>query len=279
VSTRSERRAAPRWRRVLIWLRRGFEALLLLTALGTLLLWCSVPDVGKLATENPTSTAFIDLRRDQARAADQPFELEWTWKPRRLISRYLRLAVIYAEDVHFYEHEGVDWDALEQAAAHAWQEGTFSRGGSTITQQLAKNLYLSPDRSLIRKARELWIAYALEAHLDKERILEIYLNVVEWGPGVFGAEAASRHWYHRSAASLTPAQAARLAVPNPRLYAPNVASNHLDKKAARILRLMRRDKLIDADQRQQGMIELGFPAPDAVPAPSPDAAPIEETEP
>jgi monofunctional biosynthetic peptidoglycan transglycosylase len=271
----SERRPAtalPRWRRVLIWLRRGVEALILMAALGTLFLWCSVPDVGKLATENPTTTAFIDLRRDQARAAGQPFELEWTWKPRRMISRYLRLAVIYAEDVHFYTHEGVDWDAIEQAAAHAWDKGTFSRGGSTITQQLAKNLYLSPDRSLIRKARELWIAYALEAHLDKERILEIYLNVVEWGPGVFGAEAAARHWYHRSAAALTPAQAARLAValPNPRLYAPNVASADLDKKAARILRLMRRDKLIDAAQRQQGMTELGLTVPDPVPPAPPD---------
>ena len=145
----------------------------------------------------------------------------------------------------------------------------------------------------MRKLRELWIAYALEDHLGKQRILELYLNVVEWGDGVFGAEAAARHWYHRSAAALTPAQAARLAValPNPRLRSPAVTSAELDQKAARILRLMRRDRLIDVTQRQDAMVTLGVeqpppppPRPVPVTPPAPDAAPVtaadtEETEP
>jgi len=267
-----------RWRRAGRWIRRGVEALAIAGALGLLLLWCSVPDVGRLATENPSTTAFIELRRDEARAAGKPFELRWTWKPRALISKYLRLAVIYAEDANFYRHEGVDWDAIEQAAARDWDRGELSVGGSTITQQLAKNLFLSPRRSLLRKLREMWIAYALEDHLDKNRILELYLNVVEWGDGVFGAEAAARRWYHRAAAALTPAQAARLAValPNPRLRSPAVRSDELDRKAARILRLMRRDKVIDADQRRQGMIDLGLAEPDPIPpmpAPGPATTP------
>jgi monofunctional biosynthetic peptidoglycan transglycosylase len=184
--------------------------------------------------------------------------------------------VIYAEDVNFYRHEGVDWDAIEKAVARDWEKGELAVGASTITQQLAKNLFLSPRRSLLRKLRELWIAYALEDHLDKNRILELYLNVVEWGDGVFGAEAAARTWYHRSAAALTPAQAARLAValPNPRLRSPGVKSVELDRKAARILRLMRRDRIIDAGQRREGMTALGFSEPDPVQPPGPGPGPM-----
>jgi monofunctional biosynthetic peptidoglycan transglycosylase len=270
--------ALPRWRRALIWARRAVEAGTMVVGLSVLVLWCSVPDVERLVHGNPTSTAFIDLRREQARAAGKPFELAWTWKPRGLISKYLRLAVIYAEDVNFYKHEGVDWDALEKAAARNWDKGEYSAGGSTITQQLAKNLFLSPEKSLLRKARELWITYALEDHLDKNRILEIYLNVVEWGDGVFGAEAAARKWYGRSAASLAPWQAARLAValPNPRTRAPGVKDKALDEKAARILRLMRRDRIIDAAQRQEGMIALGLEkaAEVVIPVPVPTTTPV-----
>jgi monofunctional glycosyltransferase len=268
-----------RWTRIRIWARRIAEGMVIVVALGLLLLWCSVPDVGRLAGENPRTTAFIELRRDQSRAAGKPFALQWTWKPRTLISKHLRIAVVYAEDARFFLHAGVDWDAVEQAAAHNWDSGGPAIGGSTITQQLAKNLYLSPDRSVIRKLREMWIAYALEDHLDKNRILELYLNVVEWGDGVFGAEAAARHWYHKSAAQLTPAQAARLAValPNPRLRSPAVKSAELDKKAARILRLMRRDGFIDAAQRQSAMIDLGLAQPEEFeetePTPAPPASP------
>jgi len=212
-------------------------------AFAGLLVWCSIPNVGYLADENPETTAFIELRRHEAEDAGKPFKLEWKPVPMKKISVYLRRAVIYAEDINFYEHEGVDWDAIEKAAGD-----DFSRGGSTITQQLAKNLYLSPSRSVVRKVRELLIAYRLEDELDKHRILELYLNVVEWGDGVFGAEAAARHWFHHSALSLSPVEAARLAIalPNPRERAPDVRDAELTKKCERILRWMRREGVISA---------------------------------
>jgi monofunctional biosynthetic peptidoglycan transglycosylase len=234
-------------------LRRIVEIAGVVIALGALYVWCSIPDVAYLADENPETTAFIELRRDEAEDAGKKLELEWRWVPMHKISVYLRRAVVYAEDIHFYEHDGVDWGAIEKAA-----EGDFARGGSTITQQVAKNLYLSPSRSPVRKLRELLIAYRLEDDLDKHRILELYLNIAEWGDGVFGAEAASRHWFHHSAASLTPLEAARLAValPNPRERAPSVRSRDLDEKCDRILRWMRKDGVISAAEYEAARADL-----------------------
>ena len=223
------------------------------SALGGLALTCSVPNTGGLEHGNPTSTAFIDLRRDAAAAAGKPFKLSWQWKRIGQISQYLRAAVIYSEDIHFYEHDGVDWSAIE----HAFQSDLDGSkiGGSTITQQLAKNLYLSPNKSFLRKLREMLIAFSLEDHLSKQRILELYLNVVEWGDGVFGAEAASRHWFGHSAQTLTPWEAARLAValPSPLKRAPNVRDPELTKKAVRIITLLRMQGLIDEEQEQAAL--------------------------
>src|SRR5262249_30039581 len=153
----------------------------------------------------------------------------------------------FAEDANFYTHDGVDWNAVESAMEKDLDRGAMRVGGSTITQQLAKNLYLSPHRSMLRKGREMMIAFALEDHLTKQRILELYLNVVEWGDGIFGAEAAARAWYGRSASALTPAQAARLAValPNPIDRAPNKHDEELVKKSVRIVRLFRMEGLVD----------------------------------
>ena len=237
------------------------EVMTIAVAVGALALWCSIPDPAVLATRNPASTAFIDLRRDQAAAAGRSFALQWRWQPLGRISRYLRAAIIYAEDANFYRHGGVDWKALEKAAETNFDAGNLAVGGSTITQQLAKNLYLSPDRSMIRKLRELLIAHTLERELSKQRILELYLNVVEWGDGVFGADAAARHWYSRSAMTLTPAQAARLAValPNPIRRAPTVTDPELVKKAVRIVHLLRVQNLIDEPQERAALDELGAP--------------------
>lgn len=238
---------------------RIVEALVVLGALATLALWISVPDTARLATQNPTTTAFIDLRRDQAAAASKPFRLQWQWRPIGKISRYLRAAIIYAEDYNFHRHDGVDWGAIEEAVETNLDKGALAFGGSTITQQLAKNLYLSPSKSFVRKARELLIAHALEDNLSKQRILELYLNIVEWGDGVFGAEAAARHWFGQSAQSLTPAQAARLAIalPNPFTRAPNVRDAKLTRKAVRIVRLLRRQGLIDAAGERTALDQLG----------------------
>src|SRR5262249_11176768 len=179
---------------------------------------------------------------------------------------------VHTEDARFFEHGGVDWDAVKKTVERDWQERSLSRGGSTITQQVAKNLYLSPSRNPVRKVREMMIAWRLESALDKERILEIYLNIAEWGPGVFGAEAAARHWFGRSAADLTAAQAARLALalPNPVKRSPRVASRALDRRAARLVRALRRGGLIDDAAMGGGPRRLGAPAP---PPPPPPPAP------
>src|SRR5215204_3588640 len=160
---------APRKRRWLRILGRVFEVGTIVVAFGLLLLWCSVPNTDALATENPATTAFIDLRREQAAGANKPFKLEWKWRPIGKISRYLRAAIIYAEDYNFYRHDGVDWRAIEAAVESNLDSGNLAIGASTITQQLAKNLYLSPSRSFIRKLREMLIAFSLEDSLSKQR--------------------------------------------------------------------------------------------------------------
>ena len=221
-----------------------------LVVLGVGLFWVTLPDVDYLARENPETTAFIELRREEAASAGKPFELQWEWRPLRRISRYLRHAVIHAEDARFFEHEGVDWEAIEKAAETNWDKRSLGIGGSTITQQLAKNLYLSPSRNPLRKLREYFIARRLEETLSKERILELYLNVAEWGDGVFGAEAAARHWFRTSAANLSPMQAARLAaaLPNPRTRSPRVRNRALHRKIRRLLRAMSYDGLIPGER-------------------------------
>ena len=157
----------------------------------------------------------------------------------------------------------MDWDAVEKAAEKNWKKGKVAVGGSTITQQLAKNLYLSPSKNPLRKLRELLIARRLESDLSKERLLELYLNVAEWGDGVFGAEAAARRWFGLSAAELSPVQAARLAValPNPRLRAPTARDASLDRKAARLVTALHRRGLLDAAAFDQALAQLGQPRP------------------
>ena len=226
-------------------------------------LWASIPTARELASGNPSTTAFIELRRAEAAQASRPLVIKWQWRRLNQISPYLRAAVIYAEDARFYDHEGVDWVAIEHAVEANYQRGKMAVGGSTITQQLAKNLYLSPSRSLLRKVRELLIAARLESDLTKPRILELYLNVVEWGDGIFGAEAAARHWFGRSARQLTPAQAARLvvALPNPFLRSPRHRSATLQRKVGRILAMLRRDGLINQESFAAAAAEAGLPPP------------------
>ena len=218
----------------------------MLMACGLLGLWCSVPgDVDGLRVGEPTTTAFIDLRRDTAQATGHTLVVERSWRAFDDISVHLRRTVMMAEDFRFVRHHGVEWGTVLRAT---WRNLTLRDeiGGSTITQQLAKNLFLSPERSLGRKGRELLIAGRLEAALSKRRIFELYLNVVEWGEGVFGAEAAARHWFGVSAAALSPAQAARLAVtlPAPRVRDPRTLDAALTAHAATLLRRLARNAML-----------------------------------
>lgn len=235
--------------------------LVFVLAAGGAVLWMTLPDVAALARDNPTTTAFIEMRRASATGRGQRFRLRWQWRRLSDISPYLRHAVIDAEDARFWRHEGVDWEAVKQAAEHNWEEKRMAHGASTITQQVAKNLYLSPSRNPVRKLRELLIARRLERHLSKRRLLEIYLNIAEWGDGVFGAEAAAQHWFGCSAARLSPGQAARLAaaLPGPLRADPARPSAGLARKAERLLRAMRRDRLIDAAQLERALVEVAGP--------------------
>ena len=189
---------------------------------------------------DPSSTAFMRQQRSVLQEKNPAFRLQYSWVPYERISMNLKRAIIASEDSHFSAHEGVDWDALQKAYEKNNRKGRTVSGGSTITQQLAKNLFLSGERSYLRKGQELVIAYMLEFWMDKERIFEIYLNVVEWGSGVFGAEAAARHYFGVPAANLGAAQAARLAVmlPNPRFFDKNRGSAYLARRSSMILRRM-----------------------------------------
>jgi monofunctional biosynthetic peptidoglycan transglycosylase len=189
---------------------------------------------------NPSSTSMQRVQMDELRKTNPKVQLEQAWVPYNRISPNLKRAVIASEDANFAEHDGVDWEALEKAYAKNNKRHKVVGGGSTITQQLAKNLFLSGSRNYLRKGQELVIAYMLETVMSKERILELYLNVVEFGRGVFGAEAAARHYFHTSAANLNPAQAARLAVmlPNPRYYDRHRETNYLARRTSIIQRRM-----------------------------------------
>lgn len=199
------------------WIRRGLLALVLLFIawhlwlLGNVLWWKWVP---------PSETSFMSLRLSELNQARPDAELHYRWVPYEQISVHLKRAVIAAEDDKFVDHEGFDWDGIQKAIEKNQKKGKAVAGGSTISQQLAKNLFLSPSRSYFRKAEEAIITVMIEALWDKRRILEVYLNVVEWGNGIFGCEAAAQRYYRIPAARLSPAQAARMAVmlPNPRKY-------------------------------------------------------------
>ena len=189
---------------------------------------------------NPDSTRFMRTQLAVLQARNPKAALDHRWVDYGRISAHLKRAVIASEDANFPDHDGVDWNAIEQALENNVKRGRVAFGGSTITMQLAKNLFLSGERSYLRKAQELVITYMIEATMSKRRILEIYLNVAEWGVGVFGAEAAARHHFGVSAAQLSPAQAARLAamLPRPRYYDRHRDSVPLARRAAIVQRRM-----------------------------------------
>jgi monofunctional biosynthetic peptidoglycan transglycosylase len=188
----------------------------------------------------PGSTSFMERRLDELRAKDAGAKLKQVWVPYAAISDDLKRAVIVAEDAKFADHEGFDWEGIQKAMEKNQKKGKIVAGGSTITQQLAKNLFLSGERSWWRKGEEAIITGMLEAALDKERIFEIYLNVVEWGNGIFGVEAAARHYFGTGAAEVTGRQAALLAsiLPSPRRFEKNLDSPYLQKRVEIIVSRM-----------------------------------------
>ena len=203
-------------------------------------IFLTLPDVRPLKSANPATTAFIELRAREARArGEKPRRLQ-KWVPYGRISQNLKRAVLVTEDSRFWKHEGIDFDELKESMETNWERLEFARGGSTITQQLAKNLYLSPSKNPIRKLREFLIARALEAELSKQRILELYLNEIEWGDGIYGAEAAARIYFRKSCADLSAQEAALLAaaIANPRLLDPGHPSARLRRRQEMVMHRM-----------------------------------------
>jgi monofunctional biosynthetic peptidoglycan transglycosylase len=253
--------------------------ILFLVLIGAVLVWllyevATFPHIWNLRTENPTTTSMIEYRLAEAQSEGREMRKFMIWTPIEQISPNLQRAVLAGEDSHFFEHNGFDWEAIQKAWDEAVKEGereareeceanaitkqekkdcapsdddwippmpSFKRGASTITQQLAKNLYLSEDRNFLRKGREAAYTYFLERYLTKRRILEIYLNVIEWGDGVYGAEAASRYYFKKSASNLTPAEAAYLSamIPSPlNVFNPQKNPKRVTRRQRVILRFM-----------------------------------------
>jgi monofunctional glycosyltransferase len=221
-----------------VW--RGFAALLAIGFASAAYLYLTLPDVRPLRAQNPTTTAFIELRARQAIERGETPRRVQRWVPYSRISQSLVRAVLVTEDAKFWQHDGVDLEQIKESIETNIERMEFARGASTITQQLAKNLYLSPSKNPIRKLRELLIARRLEAELTKQRILEIYLNVIEWGNGIYGAEAASRSYFGKPASALSPPEAALMAaaITNARLFDVSKPSTRLRNRQAMVLRRM-----------------------------------------
>ncbi len=225
-------------------------------ALGTL--WATLPDPAPLARANPRTTAVIEQRRAEARARRRTLHVQQVWVGLDRVSPRLVDAVLLSEDANFFAHEGIDWDATRDAAEHDLRKGRFARGASTITQQLAKNLWLGTSKSLWRKVKEAVLAAKLERALSKRRILALYLNVAEWGDGTFGVEAGARERFGVPAAALSTAEAAVLAsmLPAPRRADLRHPSAWLRGRARRLVDRMRTAGRIDADEHRHASAEL-----------------------
>lgn len=223
--------------KILRWAKRIFLVLIgvFLLYQGWLFGW-----VVYWKNHNPEMTRFMQIRLNDMRAQNPQSQLKKQWVDYAKVSVYLKRALISSEDDLFMQHDGFDWDGIQKAIERNQQKGRIVAGGSTISQQLAKNLFLSPAKTPWRKAEETLITLMIEHTWSKQRIFEVYLNVIEWGNGVFGAEAAARHYFGVSAAKLSPAQAAKLAAmtPNPRFYDKNRNTPALARKTEIILNRM-----------------------------------------
>ncbi|MCX5912291.1 MAG: monofunctional biosynthetic peptidoglycan transglycosylase [Deltaproteobacteria bacterium] len=199
-----------------------------------------VPDFSRWKKENPNRTSFMKYREKEWAEKRSSHRIQQAWVSLGRISPYLVKAVLIAEDDKFWKHEGFDYESIQKAIEKDLQAGRFKFGGSTISQQLARNLYLSPEKSVLRKAAEAVLTWKMERTLSKKRILEIYLNVAEWGEGIFGAAAAARHHFGKSARDLSPQEAARLAavLPNPRKYNPAGEQKYVVNRARSIYHIM-----------------------------------------
>jgi monofunctional biosynthetic peptidoglycan transglycosylase len=235
--------------------------------------WWGLPpreEVRGLAVRNPAQTALMQQRQAEAKARKRVPRTLQSWVPLSRVSRSLIQAVIASEDQKFFGHEGIDWQAIRESAETNVKKGRAARGGSTITQQLAKNLFFGTQKSLVRKLREAVATRWMEDDLSKVRILTLYLNLIEWGDGVYGCEAAARTWFSKACADLSPDEAAGLAgmIPNPRRIDPRVSPARYERAKKRVLWLM-----AHAGYLERSVAGLGTPPPTEVEATEEDEEP------
>ena len=253
-------------------LLKPLTALLFILLIGFVAFQFVYPDVSKLRKENPKKTAMMKYREKEWEREGKKYRIDQKWVPLKAISPYLIKAVLIGEDDKFWHHEGFDYEAMEKAMEKDIREKKFKLGGSTISQQLAKNLYLSPSKNPLRKIREAIITWRMEKALSKKRILELYLNVAEWGDkGVFGIEAASRHYYGKPASALGPEEAVRLAtvLPNPRKFNPLSDSGYVLHRSNLIYSIMVRRGIIvpeyeEIEEEEKSAAPAGPQAPPSV---------------
>jgi monofunctional biosynthetic peptidoglycan transglycosylase len=226
--------------------------IIVLLALLSGLYFLFMPNISRLQKHNPPKTAFMEYREQEWRKSGEKGKVFQVWVPLSRISPFLIKAVLIGEDNKFWNHEGFDYDSLMKAIEKDLEAGRFKFGGSTISQQLAKNLYLSPSKTFWRKIPEAILTWKMERVLSKRRILELYLNVVEWGEGIFGAEAAARHYFQESASDLTPLEAAKLAavLPNPRKYDPTGKQRYVLRRASFIYNIMVRRGIVPPEYEE-----------------------------
>lgn len=253
---RPEQAAAPKplWQ---VRLRLGALVIGVAAVLWLLFTWITWPDVAALRTENPATTAFIERYREAQREAGRSDAVAWQPVAYDRISPSLKRAVVASEDTEFFFHDGFSSHEMKEALKKAIREREAPRGASTITQQVAKNLWLTPRRSLTRKLKEAILTRQLEEHLSKQRILDLHLNIAEFGPGIYGAEAAARHYFGIPASALSPRQGAMLAagLPRPKQWNPSSGSEYYRRRVDRILRIQGQLRYLDG--------YFGSPAPAA----------------
>jgi monofunctional biosynthetic peptidoglycan transglycosylase len=252
----------PRWLRVLV------VGTFVVVLAGTGWVVAGLPprkDVRALARNRPGRTALMRQRVKEAEEAGRKARVVQTWVPLARVSSHLLHAVLASEDQRFLEHSGVDWTALRESVEDNVERGRLWRGGSTLTQQLAKNLFFGTRRTALRKLRELIVTGWLEEDLSKARILALYVNVIEWGDGIYGCEAAARRWYGHSAAELTREEAAGLAamIPNPHRINPEANPRWLARARGRVLALMERSGYIGRDMARLGAAPVAETGTDA----------------
>lgn len=268
-------------RGALHWIRTH-KLTTLLVAAAAFVAWvvATIPylDIFSLSSVNPKVTALMRQRITEAEAQDRTLTIRQTWIPLSRIPKHVQNAIVVAEDGTFYEHGGIDWYEVQESIEKNIEEGRAARGASTITQQLAKNLFLSTSKDPLRKFREVIITLLLEGRLSKARILELYVNLIEWGRGVFGIEAAARTYFGKSASALTLEEGARLAavIPSPLRHRPDASTRYVLRRKAIVLGRMnarRQIPILEQTEEQSRPAEQSSPSRDtaAPPAPEPQA--------